>query len=131
MSSQNDVLRKFCAKHKIQVVNTNKLAHKYYKINLNYFRNTGKYDSIQNHIDMVSETEPLYTIEISESELEKIAEFEISAIENLERHGHYGIFQSIMEEKEQEKYLKNKYPAVKKAYEQYTLMLKLAQSGEI
>jgi hypothetical protein len=33
--------------------------------------------------------------------------------------------------KEREKYLKNKYPAVKKAYEQYSLMLKLAESGEL
>jgi hypothetical protein len=36
-----------------------------------------------------------------------------------------------MEQKEEERYLKDKYPAVKKAYEQYSLMLKLAQSGEL
>ena len=41
------------------------------------------------------------------------------------------MFEVVMEQKEREKYLKNKYPAVKKAYEQYSLMLKLAESGEL
>jgi hypothetical protein len=36
-----------------------------------------------------------------------------------------------MEQKEREKYLKEKYPAVKKAYEQYSLMLKMAEAGEL
>jgi hypothetical protein len=36
-----------------------------------------------------------------------------------------------MEQKERERALRDKYPAVKKAYEQYSLMLKLAESGEL
>ena len=36
-----------------------------------------------------------------------------------------------MEQKEREKYLRDKYPAVRKAYEQYSLMLKMAESGEL
>jgi hypothetical protein len=36
-----------------------------------------------------------------------------------------------MEQKEEEQRLRNKYPAVRKAYEQYSLMLKLAESGEL
>ena len=41
------------------------------------------------------------------------------------------MFETLMEQKEEEQFLKDKYPAVKKAYEQYSLMLKLAKSGEI
>jgi uncharacterized protein YktA (UPF0223 family) len=73
----------------------------------------------------------LYTIEIAESELERIADFESKVFNHMEREGHYNLFLTLMEQKEQEKKLKNKYPAVLKAYEQYSLMLKLAQSGEI
>ena len=36
-----------------------------------------------------------------------------------------------MRQKEEESNLKNNYPAVKKAYEHYSLMLKLAKSGEL
>jgi hypothetical protein len=41
------------------------------------------------------------------------------------------MFEVMMNQKEQERYLRNKYPAVKKAYEHYSLMLKLAESGEL
>jgi hypothetical protein len=41
------------------------------------------------------------------------------------------MFEHMNELKEREQYLKNKYPAVKKAYEHYSLMLKLAESGEL
>jgi hypothetical protein len=41
------------------------------------------------------------------------------------------MFEHMTQLKEREKYLKNKYPAVKKAYEHYSLMLKLAESGEL
>jgi hypothetical protein len=81
--------------------------------------------------DIVVDSEPLYTVEIAESELQRIAEFEEQVFNNLKEAGHYRMFEVLMEQKEEEKYLKNKYPAVKKAYEQYSLMLKLAQSGEL
>ena len=44
---------------------------------------------------------------------------------------HYQMFEIMMEQKHQEKRLRDKYPAVKKAYEHYSLMLKMAESGEI
>jgi hypothetical protein len=81
--------------------------------------------------DIICDSEPLYTIEIAESELERIAEFEQQVFNNAKKTGHYNLFQTIIEQKEQEQYLKNRYPAVKKAYEQYSLMLKLAESGEL
>jgi hypothetical protein len=77
------------------------------------------------------DTEQLYTVEVRESELVKIAEFESEVFNHMRQRGHYDMFNWIMEQKEREKYLKEKYPAVKKAYEQYSLMLKMAEAGEL
>lgn len=129
MSDNN--LREFCEHHRIRVIDTNKRAHRYQKVNLNYFRDPTDFNQIQSNIDLVHDTEPLYTVEIAQSELERIAGFESEVFNNMAKHGHYRMFETLMEQKEHEKYLKNKYPAVKKAYKQYSLMLKLAESGEL
>lgn len=127
----DNVVRNFCESHRIKVLDTNKRAHRYQKVNLNYFRDPSNFDMIQSHIDIVHDTEPLYTVEIAESELERIAEFENQVFNNARKTGHYDMFGHLMEQKEREKYLRNKYPAVKKAFENYSLMLKLAESGEL
>lgn len=129
MSYEN--LKPFCEHHRIRILDTNKRAHVYHKVNLNYFRDPMDFNQVQSHIDIVRDTEPLYTIEIAESELKQIAEFEEQVFNNAKQTGHYNLFQTIMEQEEQEAYLRSKYPAVKKAYEQYSLMLKLAESGEL
>jgi hypothetical protein len=125
----NDVLKKFCEQHRIRVLDTNKRAHKYHKINVKYFRDPADFNRI--YEDVVVDSEPLYTVEISESELERLAEFEDQVFNNMKQHGHHNMFEVLMEQKEHEKYLKEKYPAVKKAYEHYSLILKLAESGEL
>jgi hypothetical protein len=122
-------IREFCKYHGISVLDTNKRASRYHKINVNYFKDPTDFNSVFQ--DVVIDSEPLYTIEIAESELERIAGFELEVFNNLKETGHYRMFEMLMEQKEKEKYLKNKYPAVKKAYEQYSLMLKLAESGEL
>ena len=129
--NNSDNIKNFCSDHRIRVLDTNKRAHVYHKVNLNYFRDPSNFDMVQSHIDVVRDTEPLYTVEIAESELERIAEFEQQVFNNAKRTGHYNMFQAVMEQKEEEKHLRNKYAAVKKAYENYSLMLKLAQSGEL
>ena len=127
--TREDTLKKFCYDHNIKVLDTNKRAHRYAKINLSYFR----YPNDLNIVDreLVNDTEPLYTVEIAASELEKIAEFESQVFNHMRAKGHYDMFHMIMEQKEREKELRNQYPAVKKAYEHYSLMLKLAESGEL
>ena len=125
----NNNIKEFCEHHRLRILDTNKRAHRYHKVNINYFRDPADFNTI--HQDIVYDTEPLYTVEITESELEKIANFESEVFNHMAKQGHYRMFETLMEQKEQEKYLKDKYPAVKKAYEQYSLMLKLAQSGEL
>lgn len=127
MSSEN--IKIFCNDHRIRVLDTNKRAHRYHKVNLNYFRDPTDFNMVQQEI--VNLSEPLYTVELAESELERIADFEQQVFNNMKKQGHYQMFEMIMEQKDEEKYLRNKYPAVRKAYEQYSLMLKLAESGEL
>ena len=122
-------IKEFCNKHSIRVLDTNKRASRYHKINLHYFNDPVDYNKVFQ--DIVHESEPLYTVEIAESELERIADFENQVFNNMKEHGHYKMFEVMAEQKEQEKYLKNKYSAVRKAYEHYSLMLKLAESGEL
>lgn len=128
--SSNDNIRIFCEQHRIRLLDKNKRAHKYHKVDVRYFGDPMDYNRVS-PVVLEYETEPLYTLEVAESELEKIADFEQQVFNNAKQTGHYNLFQTVMEQKEQEKYLRNRYPAVKKAYEQYSLMLKLAQSGEL
>jgi hypothetical protein len=125
----SDNLKEFCHHHSIRVLDTNKRASKYHKVNINYFKDPMDFNRVYEHI--VTDSEPLYTVEIAESELERIANFESEVFNNMKKQGHYRMFETLMEQKERERYLRDKYPAVKKAYEQYSLMLKLAESGEL
>lgn len=115
--------------HRVTVVDANKRAYRHTKVNTKFFQHDDYniVDSFSEHL----ETEKLYTIEIAESELQRVADFEQQVFNNLRREGHFNFFQIIMEQKEEEKRLKEKHPAVKKAYEHYSLMLKLAESGEL
>ena len=127
MSHEN--IKEFCEQHQIRVLDTNKRASRYHKVNINFFKDPMDFNRV--YEDIVIDSEPLYTVEIAESELERIADFESEVFNHMKKQGHYRMFEMIMEQKEQEQYLKNKYPAVKKAYEQYSLMLKLGETGEL
>ena len=130
MSEEN--VKKFVNRHNIQVIDDNKRAHKMTRMNVNYFNNFADYNELTATNAMQQfETERLLTVEIAESELQRIADFEAEVFNNLKEHGHYRMFEHMTQLKEREKYLKNKYPAVKKAYEHYSLILKLAESGEL
>ena len=125
----NENLRTFCEQHGIKVIDTNKRASRYHKVNVNYFKDPTDFNRV--YEDIVVDSEPLYTIEIAESELERIANFESQVFNNMQQRGHHQMFEILMKQKEQEKHLKEKYPCVRRAYEQYSLMLKLAESGEL
>jgi predicted subunit of tRNA(5-methylaminomethyl-2-thiouridylate) methyltransferase len=123
-------IKSFCEQHQIQILDTNKRAHRSRRINMQYFRDPMDFNKVS-LVDVVNDTEPLYTVEIAESELERIADFESEVFNHMRKQGHYRMFEMMVEQKEQEKYLSNKYSAVKKAHDYYSLMLKLAESGEL
>jgi len=126
----NQRVKDFCQGHDIRIVDQNKRVEKVRPLQLRYFTNPMDYNEVKQDI-IQFDTEQVYTVEIRESELTKIAEFESEVFNHMRQRGHYDMFNWIMEQKEREKYLKEKYPAVKKAYEQYSLMLKMAEAGEL
>jgi hypothetical protein len=123
--------RNFLKNHSIRIIDDSKRAHRHTRFNTALFQYPDDYNKFLREEITRFETEKLYTIEIAESELERIARFEAEVFNHMNERGHYGIFNSIMNQKEEERYLKDKYPAVKKAYEQYSLMLNMAKSGEL
>ena len=125
----NNIVKEFCKHHSINVLDTNKRASRYHKVNINYFRDPMDFNRV--YEDVVVDSEPLYTVEIAESELERIANFESEVFNNMKKQGHYRMFETLIAQKEEERRLRDKYPAVQKAYEYYSLMLKLAESGEM
>ena len=130
MSKPNDTVRKFVHEHNIRVIDSNKRAYKHTRANVVLFDYESDYNKFRNEYQTF-DTETLYTVEISESELNRIAEFESQVFNNMKSTGHFNLFETLMEQKEQEAHLRDTYPAVRKAYEQYSLMLKLAKSGEL
>lgn len=129
----NDDVKEFVNHHQIRVLDTNKRAYKHSRLSteVRYFDFSDDYNKMTAVDAMRFETEPLYTIEICESELERIAKFENEVFNNMKQQGHYNLFEQIMGLKEEEYKMREQYPAVRKAYQQYSLMLKLAQSGEL
>jgi len=127
----NDSLKFFIQDHRINIVDDNKRAHRHTRMNTKFFQFSDDYNKMDAIQAIQFETEKLYTVEISESELTRIAEFESEVFNNMKKQGHYRMFETLMEQKERERALRDRYPAVKKAYEHYSLILKLAESGEL
>jgi predicted subunit of tRNA(5-methylaminomethyl-2-thiouridylate) methyltransferase len=125
MSNINELLQVFCRNHAVRIIDDRKEAYKFNRTNVAYYSpDSISYDTLERDI------ETLYTIEISESELEKIANFENDVLLSL-KSGEYDFFRYLKDKQDHEIYMRRKYAAVEKAYEQYALMLKLAESGEI
>lgn len=129
MSQEN--VKKFVEHHRINVIDDNKRAYKHTRMDVKYFQFPDDYNKMNTTQAMQYETVKLLTVEITEDTLERIADFETEVFNNMRDQGHYRMFETLMEQKEKEKYLRFTYPAVKKAYEHYSLMLKLAESGEM
>lgn len=127
----DDKAKQFIQDHRINVLDDNKRAYKHTRMATKFFQYSEDYNMMNATQAVQYDTERLYTIEISESELKRIAEFEAQVFNNMRDKGHYNMFEDLMDQKEQERMLRDTYPAVKKAYEHYSLILKLAESGEM
>lgn len=122
----------FYQRHNMRVIDTNKRFQRYQPLYKHDFFNYTDSKEVIDTFHVNVQTEPLYTVEIPKSELDKMREFEQEVYNNLEEHGaHYRMFEVIMEQKEQEKFYRERYPAVMKAFEHYSLMLALAKSGDM
>lgn len=121
---QTGDLTKWMQDHNIKVLNSNKRVRKFKKPSL--FNDPSDYNNVAVH---VYDSEPLLTLEIPESDLQKMAEFESQVFNNMREQGHYNIFVTMLEQKQEEKELRKKNDAVQKAYEHYSLLLHLTKYG--
>lgn len=116
----------------MRLVDDNKRWARTRPVKYEFFRDETDFNRVFT-VPMRYDTERLLTVEIPESNLDAIQSFEEQVFNNMKQYGaqHYMMFEVMMEQKEKEQYLRNKHPAVKKAYEHYSLMLKLADDGDI
>ena len=122
-----DSFRDFLHRHNIRILDTNKRFARYVPVN-HYFNDQSMMDLI--NTTTAYQTEPLYTLEIPESEIKQLQEFEDQVFGNMKQQGHYNLFTTLMEMKEEEARLRREYPAVQKAYENYSLLLNLCKGGK-
>ena len=76
---------------------------------------------------MEAEYEPLLTITIPLSKLEALSNIDSVFYNNIEDVYARQIFESWMDSQREEKYLRQQYPAVQSAYEQYSMVLHLCR----
>lgn len=116
-------LTDFCRNYEVTVLNDTRRRARYCP--KKFFTDPERADIIQQ--STTYETEQVYTVEIPESRLQALIEME-QRFFSWQRHtrGEIDMFQTLMDREREEAYIRSTKPAVKKAYEQYSLMLNLA-----
>ncbi len=114
---------KFCNNYEVKVVNdTGRYAR--YRPPV-FFTDPDRADIIRN--DMIDfHTEKLYTLQIPESRLKTLIELEKRFYNHRNSEGVRDMFEVLMDKEREEAYFRHTNEAVKRAYEQYSVMLNLA-----
>ena len=119
-----DELKDFCRNYEVNVLNDQKRRARYHPPR--FFTDPSRADIIRNDI-VEFETEPVITLEIPESRLRTLVEMERRFFK-WQRHsqGEIDMFETLMNKEREEAHYRHTNAAVKKAYEQYSVMLNLA-----
>jgi hypothetical protein len=120
----NEEQKQFCENYEVRVLNDTKRRARYHPPK--FFTDPERADIIRN--DLVEfETEKVITLEIPESRLRTLIEMERRFFKwQHHNRGEVDMFQTLMEKEREEAHYRHISPAVKKAYEQYSIMLNLA-----
>jgi hypothetical protein len=117
-------LNKFCQNYEVRVLNDSKRRARYHPPK--FFTDPCRADLIRNDI-IEYETEKVYTVEIPEGRLRTLVEMERRFFNYVAHHDKpIDMFQTLMDKEREEAHYRNTNQAVKKAYEQYSIMLNLA-----
>ena len=119
----DDKLKDFCRNYDVKVVNDNGRYHRCRPPT--FFTDPARADIIRNDI-IEYQTEKLYTLQIPESRLQTLVELEKRFYNHRNSEGMRDMFEVLMDKEREEAYYRHTNEAVKKAYEQYSLMLNLA-----
>jgi hypothetical protein len=117
-------LDQFCENYEVRVLNDSKRRARYHPPR--FFTEPERADIIRN--DFVEyETERVFTVEIPEGRLRTLVEMERKFFNYVAHHDKpIDMFQTLMDKEREEAYHRQTNQAVKKAYEQYSIMLNLA-----
>ena len=121
---EREQLQRFCKNYEVKVVDNTKRYARYNPPQ--FFTDPYRADIIRK--DMVEfQTEALYTVQIPESRLRTLIDIE-ERFFKYQRHTdrEVDMFETLMNKEREEAYYRQTNEAVKKAYEQYSLMLNLA-----
>ena len=119
----DDKLKDFCKNYEVKVVNDNGRYARYRPPT--FFTDPTRADIIRNDITQY-QTEKLYTLRIPESRLNTLVEMEKRFYNWRSNDAPRDMFETLIEKEREEAYYRYTNEAVKKAYEQYSLMLNLA-----
>lgn len=119
----DEKLKKFCNNYEVKIVNdTGRYVR--YRPPI-FFTDPTRADIIRNDV-CEHMTEKLYTVQIPESRLRTLVELENRFYNHRNSDGMRDMFETLMDKEREEAYYRHTNEAVKKAYEQYSLMLNLA-----
>ena len=118
----DEKLKKFCENYEVKIVNDQKRYARYRRPQ--FFTEPLNASIIQDSMDM--QTEKLLTVDIPESRLNTLVEME-NRFMNFRNSDHSrDMFELLMDKEREEAHYRHTNAAVKKAYEQYSIMLNLA-----
>jgi hypothetical protein len=119
----NNKLKTFCNNYEVRVVNDTGRHARYRPPT--FFSVPERADIICNDLEELR-TEKLYTIQIPESRLQTLIEMEGRFYNNSHNPNMVNMFETLMDKEREESFYRHTNAAVKKAYEQYSIMLNLA-----
>ncbi len=124
MLENYDITLDFYKNYEVCVLNDSKRRARYHPPK--FFTDPARADIIRNDV-VEYETEKVITLEIPESRLRTLIEMERKFFK-WQRHnpGEIDMFQTLMDKEREESYYRNTNEAVRKAYEQYSMLLNLA-----
>jgi hypothetical protein len=118
----NEKLSKFCKNYEVKIVDDQKRFARYHRPQ--FFTEPLNASVIRDSVDF--QTEKLYTVELPESRLNTLVEME-NRFMNFRNSNHSrDMFEMLMDKEREEAHFRFTNEAVKKAYEQYSIMLNLA-----
>ena len=116
-------LKKFCKNYEVKIVNDNGRYARYHPPT--FFAYEKDASLVRNDI-VEYDTERLYTVQIPESSLNTLVEMEKRFYNWRGSSQPRDMFETLMDKEREEAHYRNSNEAVKKAYEQYSIMLNLA-----
>lgn len=119
----NEKLKKFCNNYEVKVVNDTGRYARYRPPT--FFSEPDRADIIRTDIEEFR-TEKLYTVQIPESRLQTLIELENRFYNHRQSDGMRDMFETLMDKEREEAHYRFTNEAVRKAYEQYSIMLNLA-----